>query len=70
MALFTVNPLLYSTTGGVLPWPTPSPRNQFAFLRDALDTAKSTAGIGHLVNVSEGSIDIRKYSTPTTIIHH
>jgi len=68
MALFTVNPLLYGTTGGVLPWPTPSPRNQFAFLRDALDTAKSTAGIGHLVNVSEGSIDIRKYSTPTTII--
>jgi hypothetical protein len=68
MTIFTVDPLLYGATGGVLPWPTPSPRNQFAFLRDALDTAKSTAGIGHGVSVSEGSFDIRKYSTPTTII--
>ncbi len=67
MATFTVDPTLYSATGGVLPWPTPSPLNQFAFLRDALNTAKSTAGGGHLVTLSAGSFDIRKYSAPVTV---
>jgi hypothetical protein len=64
MATFTVDPTLYASTGGVLPWPTPSPLEQFAFLRDGLNTAKSTSGSGHVVSLTAGSFDIRWYSSP------
>lgn len=67
MATFSVDPTLYSSTGGVLPWPTPSPLDRFAFLRDALNSVKSTTGGNHQISLSAGSFDIRRTSAPVYV---
>ncbi len=67
MATFTVDPTLYGATGGVLPWPTPSPLTSFAFLRDGLNAVRNTAGSSHQLNLAAGSLDIRRYSLARTV---
>jgi hypothetical protein len=67
MATFSVDPNHYAATGGVIPWPTPSPLTSFGLLQDGLNAVKNTAGSSHQLDVAAGSFSIRNYSVAKTV---
>jgi hypothetical protein len=67
MTTFSVNPSHYVATGGVLPWPTPSPLTSFGLLQDGLNAVKKTVGTSHQLDLAAGTLDIRNYSVAKTV---
>jgi len=67
MATFSVNPNLDVATGGVLPWPTPSPLTSFGLLQDGLNAVKNTVGPSHQLDLAAGTLDIRNSSVAKTV---